>query len=51
MREALQRHAMWTPPPITPDWADDSWARGAAALATQRLFDFESRPGEIGGVM
>jgi len=47
MRDALQRHAMWAPPPITPDWADDSWARGAAALATQRLFDFESRPGEI----
>ncbi|PBB84520.1 ROK family transcriptional regulator [Mesorhizobium sp. WSM3876] len=47
MRRALERHAMWTPPPITPDWADDSWARGAAALATQRLFDFESRPGEI----
>ncbi|MBN9235687.1 sugar kinase [Mesorhizobium hungaricum] len=50
MRDALRRHAMWTPPPITPDWADDSWARGAAALATQRLFDFESRPGETGGV-
>lgn len=47
MRDALRRHAMWAPPPITPDWADDSWARGAAALATQRLFDFESRPGEI----
>jgi len=46
MREALRHHAMWAPPPITPDWADDSWARGAAALATQRLFDFESRPGE-----
>jgi len=47
MRNALGRYAMWAPPPITPDWADDSWARGAAALATQRLFDFESRPGEI----
>ncbi|GLR46099.1 sugar kinase [Mesorhizobium amorphae] len=50
MRDALIRYTMWTPPPITPDWADDSWARGAAALATQRLFDFESRPGEIAGV-
>ena len=51
MRDSLRRHAMWAPPPITPDWADDSWARGAAALATQRLFDFESRPGEIRAVM
>ncbi|MGY4617718.1 putative NBD/HSP70 family sugar kinase [Bradyrhizobium sp. USDA 4472] len=50
MRNALKRHAMWVPPPITPDWADDSWARGAAALATQRLFDFESSPGEVGGI-
>jgi predicted NBD/HSP70 family sugar kinase len=45
MRAALQHYAMWSPPPITPDWADDSWARGAAALATQRLFDFESLSG------
>ncbi|BCG93953.1 ROK family transcriptional regulator [Mesorhizobium sp. 131-2-1] len=51
MRDSLRRHAMWAPPPITPDWADDSWARGAAALATQRLFDFESRPGETRAVM
>ncbi|RUW23732.1 MULTISPECIES: ROK family transcriptional regulator [unclassified Mesorhizobium] len=51
MRDALKRYAMWNPPPITPDWADDSWARGAAALATQRLFDFESRPGETRAVM
>ncbi|OBQ84481.1 hypothetical protein A9K71_02790 [Mesorhizobium sp. WSM3873] len=49
MRDALKRYAMWDPPPIAPDWADDSWARGAAALATQRLFDFESSPGEIAG--
>jgi predicted NBD/HSP70 family sugar kinase len=45
MRDALKRYAMWTPPPITPDWTDDSWARGAAALATQRLFDFEALSG------
>ncbi|TGQ04779.1 MULTISPECIES: ROK family protein [unclassified Mesorhizobium] len=50
MRDALKRYALWSPPPITPDWADDSWARGAAALATQRLFDFESNPGEVAGV-
>lgn len=50
MRGALKRHAMWMPPPITPDWTDDSWARGAAALATQRLFDFESRAGETSSI-
>ncbi|RRH90825.1 ROK family protein [Mesorhizobium tamadayense] len=51
MRDALKRYALLGPPPITPDWADDSWARGAAALATQRLFDFESSPGETAGIV
>ncbi|TGQ69483.1 ROK family protein [Mesorhizobium sp. M00.F.Ca.ET.186.01.1.1] len=50
MRGALKRSAFSAPPPITPDWADDSWARGAAALATQKLFDFESSPGEVAGI-
>jgi len=27
MREALARGMLWTPPPITPDWVDNSWAR------------------------
>jgi predicted NBD/HSP70 family sugar kinase len=45
MREALKRGMLWTPPAITPDWVDNSWAQGAAALATRRIFDFEASSG------
>lgn len=41
-RERLGRGTFRTAPPVIPDWADDSWARGAAALVTQKLFDFET---------
>jgi predicted NBD/HSP70 family sugar kinase len=47
MREALESFATWTPPPITPDWGDNGWAQGAAALATRQLFDFEAESGTI----
>lgn len=47
MRTALKQNMMWSPPPITPDWTDNSWARGAAALATQKLFDFEAISGAV----
>lgn len=42
MREALAKGMVWSPPPITPDWIDNSWAQGAAALATQQVFDFQA---------
>ena len=45
MRKALKRGMLWTPPDITPDWVDNSWAQGAAALATRRIFDFEAASG------
>jgi predicted NBD/HSP70 family sugar kinase len=45
MREALARGMLWTPPSITPDWVDNSWAQGAAALATRSIFDFEASSG------
>ncbi|KRB55194.1 ROK family transcriptional regulator [Rhizobium sp. Root708] len=45
LREALARRTFRTPPAILPDWEDNSWARGAAALVTQRMFDFESSGG------
>jgi predicted NBD/HSP70 family sugar kinase/biotin operon repressor len=45
MRVALARGMLWKPPPITPDWVDNSWAQGAAALATHRVFDFEASSG------
>ncbi|WP_174247555.1 ROK family transcriptional regulator [Methylocapsa sp. S129] len=47
MRAALKRFVLWAPPPIQPDWTDNSWARGAAALATQQLFDFEAVSGNV----
>lgn len=47
MREALAQRAFWAPPPIAPNWSDDGWARGAAALATQELFDFEAVSGKV----
>lgn len=47
MRAVLERYVLSTPPPIRPDWSDNSWARGAAALATQQLFDFEAVSGNI----
>ncbi|WP_411036542.1 ROK family protein [Shinella sp. BYT-45] len=51
LRAALSRYAFRTAPPVLPDWEDNSWARGAAALVTQKLFDFETTAGnaEAGG--
>lgn len=45
LRASLKKHALWTPPPLKLDWDGDSWAQGAAALATQHLFDFEVEAG------
>ncbi|MDK4741071.1 ROK family protein [Rhizobium sp. CNPSo 3464] len=45
LREALTARTFRTAPPLLPDWEDNSWARGAAALVTQRMFDFESSSG------
>lgn len=36
---AVAAHAA---PALLLDWEDNSWARGAAALVTQRMFDFKS---------
>ncbi|OWV77085.1 ROK family transcriptional regulator [Rhizobium sp. R339] len=45
LREALTARTFRTAPPLLPDWEDNSWARGAAALVTQKIFDFESSGG------
>lgn len=45
LRAALKKTTFRTPPPVLPDWEDNSWARGAAALVTQKLFDFETSAG------
>jgi predicted NBD/HSP70 family sugar kinase len=41
IRTAVEEFAFFTKPPLLPDWVPGSWARGAAALATQNFFDFE----------
>ncbi len=41
MRATLARLTLRPTPPLRPDWDDAAWARGAAALATQHVFDFE----------
>lgn len=45
LRESLAKYAFRMPPPLLLDWEDNSWARGAAALVTQKLFDFETSAG------
>ncbi|MDX0161455.1 ROK family protein [Sinorhizobium meliloti] len=45
LRATLERFAFRQAPPVLLDWEDDSWARGAAALVTQKLFDFETTAG------
>lgn len=45
LRDSLAEHVLTTAPPVLPDWQPDSWERGAAALATQQLFDFEAVSG------
>jgi predicted NBD/HSP70 family sugar kinase len=47
MRATLAQNTLAAPPPVMPDWQGDSWERGAAALATQQLFDFEAASGHI----
>jgi predicted NBD/HSP70 family sugar kinase len=41
MRKALEVYCFTPPPAIVPDERDNFWSAGAAALATQGLFDFE----------
>jgi predicted NBD/HSP70 family sugar kinase len=44
IRNAMQEFAFFTRPDLVTDWVTSSWARGAAALATQSIFDFERSP-------
>lgn len=45
LRATLEKNTFRAPPPVLPDWEDNSWARGAAALVTQKIFDFETSAG------
>lgn len=41
IRHSLAQYAFLNVPEILPDWVPGSWARGAAALATQHFFDLD----------
>jgi predicted NBD/HSP70 family sugar kinase len=42
LEEVSHALAFKSRPPVIFDWQDDSWTRGAAALAVQHFFDFEA---------
>jgi predicted NBD/HSP70 family sugar kinase len=44
IRRTMEEFAFFTKPELVPDWVPSSWARGAAALATQNIFEFERSP-------
>ncbi|OWV83201.1 ROK family transcriptional regulator [Rhizobium sp. R693] len=44
IREAMERFSFFSKPELIADWVSNSWARGAAALATQNIFDFQRAP-------
>lgn len=44
MRKAMEEYLFFSKPELLTDWVPSSWARGAAALATQSIFDFERSP-------
>ena len=47
IREAMEQNVFFAKPPLLPDWVPGSWARGAAALVTQNIFDFERSPSSL----
>ncbi|AWI61458.1 ROK family transcriptional regulator [Sinorhizobium fredii] len=44
IRKTMEEFVFFTNPELVADWVPSSWARGAAALATQSIFDFERSP-------
>lgn len=42
--KTMEEFAFFTKPELVADWFPSSWARGAAALTTQNIFDFERSP-------
>lgn len=45
MTESIQAYSFEAPTPVEIDWDNNVWSRGAAALAIQKFFDFESAEG------
>lgn len=44
IRKTMVQYLFFSKPELSTDWVPSSWARGAAALATQHIFDFERSP-------
>ncbi|CAN7446017.1 ROK family protein [Rhizobium sp. LjRoot254] len=44
LRASMEEFLFFSRPELLTDWVPSSWARGAAALATQSIFDFERSP-------
>ena len=44
LRSSMEKYLFFSKPELHTDWVASSWARGAAALATQGIFDFERSP-------
>ncbi|PYE40565.1 putative NBD/HSP70 family sugar kinase [Rhizobium sp. PP-F2F-G20b] len=42
IRRQMEALTFFSKPTLVPDWLPSAWARGAAALATQTVFDFEN---------
>lgn len=47
MQDALAAGCLSPAPGIKPDWTDNSWAQGAAALATRPLFHLRADKGSV----
>ncbi len=41
IRQSMARYVFLNTPEVLPDWVPGSWARGAAALATQHFFELD----------
>ncbi|MDP9810907.1 putative NBD/HSP70 family sugar kinase [Rhizobium tibeticum] len=44
LKRSMNEFLFFSRPELQTDWVPSSWARGAAALATQSIFDFERSP-------
>jgi len=44
IKSSMEEFLFFSKPELQTDWVPSSWARGAAALAAQGIFDFERTP-------
>lgn len=44
LKRSMHKFLFFSKPEVQTDWVPSSWGRGAAALATRDIFDFERLP-------